>query len=129
MYYSETIGSPVSADYISSQYGINPVAEPDRLAGLGFYPLDEAPNPIAYQKVGDRYKTISSPVSAADLQGLEFVRKHHAALKALVIPQWTADTTYAVGDEVQHKGAFYRKSDDDDSTEPDAVPGGWQAVA
>ena len=127
-YYSETLQSPVSADYIRSQYGINPVNEPDRLAGLGFYPLDEAPNPIAYQKVGDRYKTISSPVSAADMEVLAFVRKHHAALKAMVIPQWSADATYAAGDEVRHKGKFYRKADDSDTSPPDDVPGGWVAA-
>ena len=127
-YYSETLQSPVSADYISSQYGINPITEPGRLAGLGIYPLDEAPNPIAYQKVGDRYKTISSPVSTADLEELAFVRKHHAALKAMVIPQWSADDTYAAGDEVQHKGSFYRKADDDDTSPPDEVPGGWVAA-
>ena len=127
-YYSETLQSPVSADYISSQYGINPAAEPGRLAGLGIYPLDEAPNPIAYQKVGDRYKTISSPVSAADMEVLAFVRKHHAALKAMVTPQWSADDTYAVGDEVQHKGKFYRKADDADNSPPDDVPGGWITV-
>ena len=127
-YYSETLQSPVSADYISSQYGINPVNEPGRLVGLGFYPLDEAPNPIAYQKVGDRYKTISSPISAADMEELAFVRKHHAALKAMVIPRWSADDTYTACDEVQHQGKFYRKADDSDNSPPDDVPGGWVAA-
>ena len=130
-YYSETLQSPVSTDYISSQYGINPVNEPGRLAGLGFYPLvecDPSYTPVRYEKQGDRYQAIPLPISNEEMIAVAVLRQHKVdahMLKQLVVPQWSADDTYAAGDEVQHQGKFYRKADDDDNSPPDDVPGGW----
>ena len=133
-YYSETLQSPVSAEYISSQYGINPVNEPDRLAGLGIYPLvecDPGYTPARYEKQGDRYQAVPMPISNEEIAAVAVLRQHKVdahKLKQLVVPQWTADTTYAVGDEVQHQDKFYRKADDSDNSPPDDVPGGWAAA-
>ena len=133
-YYSEAINSPVSADYISSQYGINPITEPGRLAGLGIYPLvecDPSHTPARYEKQGDRYQAIPLPISNEEMAAVAVLRQHKVdahKLKQLVVPQWSADATYAVGDEVQHKGSFYRKADDADNSPPDDVPGGWVAA-
>ena len=134
MYYSESLASPVSADYISSQYGINPVAEPGRLAGLGFYPLvecDPSYAPARYEKQGDRYQAVPMPISNEEMAAVAVLRQHKVdahKLKQLVVPQWSADATYAAGDEVQHQGKFYRKADDSDTSPPDDVPGGWVAA-
>lgn len=122
MYYDQNLSSPVSEDYIKSTYGINPVAEPARLPGLGIYPLvecDSCYTPTHYRKEGDRYVAVPSPVSNEEMALIE----HHRLLKTT--PQWDAGTTYQPGDVVQHQGKLYRKVDDGDNSEPDAVPGGW----
>ena len=133
-YYSETLQSPVSADYVKSQYGISPVNEPGRLAGLGFYPLvecDPGYTPARYEKQGDRYQAVPMPISNEEMATVAVLRQHKVdahKLKQLVVPPWSADDTYAAGDEVQHQGKFYRKADDSDTSPPDDVPGGWVAA-
>jgi len=117
-YYSESLRSPVSADYVRSTYGV----DPDTALHLGIYPLTEAPagyTALFYNKQGERYVAVPSPISDAEAAT---VRKQH---QLVTRPKWSADAVYQPGDLVQHQGKLYRKADDKDNTEPDAVPGGW----
>ena len=133
MFFDEFYEAPRTGEQIKSQYGINPITEPGRLEGLGIYPLvecDPSHTPARYEKQGDRYQAIPMPISNEEMATVAVLRQHKVdvhKLKQLVVPQWSADTTYAVGDEVQHKGSFYRKADDSDNSPPDDVPGGWVA--
>ena len=134
LFYNETLSQPQAAWLIQRQYGIDPLESPDAALAVGIYPLvecDPSYTPARYEKQGDRYQAVPMPISNEELAAVAVLRQHKVdahKLKQLVVPQWSADTTYAVGDEVQHKGSFYRKADDDDTSPPDEVPGGWVAV-
>ena len=130
-YYNETLSQPQPQWLIKRQYGISPSVEPDRALALGIYPLvecDPSYTPARYEKQGDRYQAVPMPISNEEMAAVDVLRQHKVdahKLKLLVVPQWSADATYAAGDEVQHQGKFYRKADDSDNSPPDDVPGGW----
>jgi hypothetical protein len=44
-----------------------------------------------------------------------------------VIQPWVQGT-YSAGDLVSHNGEVYRKVNDADQSEPDAIPGGWELM-
>ena len=131
MYYSEQLQSPISEANCKRIYGINPVAPEAR--ERGFYSLIEAPadtTPSHYIKEGDHYRAVPLPITNAELQAVCKLRKTCGVEAAAhqLIPDWVDGTTYKPGDLVEHRATVYRKADDADQSEPDAVAGGWVAA-
>ena len=133
-YYSEAISSPVCAEFISSQYGVAPVAEPAQLPGLGIYPLvecDPAYTPARYEKRGDRYEAIPLPISNKELEAVALLRRqqvNNAELYELVVLPWTPDEVYGNGRLATYNGKTYSKVGEDQQAAPDDVSGAWDEV-
>ena len=78
MFFDEFYGASRTEEQIKSQYGINPAAEPGRLAGLGIYPLAECDpgyTPARYEKHGDRYQAVPMPISNEEMAAVAVLRQ------------------------------------------------------
>ena len=78
MYYSELLSSPISAYNVKRMYGVDPDASPAAARAMRLFPLTPTPEgytAMGYEKYGDSYRAVLSPVSNADRELLNILKE------------------------------------------------------
>ena len=115
MYYSEKLPGAISLHNVKKIYGIDPVGNPADAAKIGIYPVTNMPSAAysvdRYVKVGNTYKAFASRYTNAELLALSKIKAAAGNLTTIAdihIADWSASTTYAQDDIIEHEGNVYK---------------------